>query len=231
MLISGSNSAPWALVSDPYSAGLSVAQALNCSSSNSTSLNEYPHGSGGPGSATTSTTTQASRESHHGMGASGASSSSNSQDPIFDCLKSKHFSEFTKFKPPKFTTDFGPSIDGIVIKPNFRVCPTKILERKLNFSHKSIVIQEEKVREKEKNFKVSKFNFHVYSILLKFHVLENWNDSHMHLTYSMHVIMVQLVYFSFLFLSRSPSLFPSLLFENERMHYWFEHWWLLFNLG
>lgn len=121
VLIAGSAHAPWALISDPYSAGLSVAQALNCSSSNSTSLNEFPHG-GGPGSGgTTSTTTQVSRESHHGMGASGPSSSSYSQDPVFECLKSKHFSEFSKFKPPKFAIDFGPSIDGIVIKSNFRV--------------------------------------------------------------------------------------------------------------
>jgi hypothetical protein len=102
--MAGSSYAPWALISEPSVAGLNLASALNCSSpNNATTL----------GDATTTTSSPLSREgSHH---------TPMTLDPVMECLKGKHFSDFTKFTLPKFSVDFGPSVDGIVIKPNFRV--------------------------------------------------------------------------------------------------------------
>lgn len=82
-------------------AGQSVPAALNClTQNNSSSLED--HNLGGPPINTANP---------HG----------HISDPVLECLKTKHFSEFGKFPLPKFSVDFGPSVDGIVIKSNFRV--------------------------------------------------------------------------------------------------------------
>ncbi|CAL8094811.1 unnamed protein product [Orchesella dallaii] len=129
ILIAGSSYAPWALVSDPRAAAAALAQSLNCSSpGSSSSVNLSNAGSGSNARSNTtsshvplaappvSTIPQVTRESSHGK-----SSSSHAQDPVFECLKNRPFADFAKFSPPKFAVDFGPSIDGVVIKPNFRV--------------------------------------------------------------------------------------------------------------
>ncbi len=105
ILIAGSSNAPWALISDPFVVGQSVAAALNCSTGGG-GHNNGSSSLGGGNSGDSATTTSSP---HH------------SSDPVLECLKTKHFSEFTKFSLPKFSVDFGPSIDGVVIKPNFRV--------------------------------------------------------------------------------------------------------------
>ncbi|CAG7720189.1 unnamed protein product [Allacma fusca] len=122
ILMAGSSHAPWALVSDPSAVAIALAEALNCSlngqsSSNSSAANGTS--SSGVSFAPATTAPQPSRESQHGK--SSGSFGSTSQDPVLDCLKNKHFSYFSKLPPPKFSVDFGPSIDGVVIKPGFRV--------------------------------------------------------------------------------------------------------------
>ncbi|XP_035713030.1 neuroligin-4, Y-linked [Folsomia candida] len=104
VLIAGSAHAPWALVSDPSASAAALAQALNCSipSKNAT------------GNPSPPVPTPAYQPSSRG------DSKQFKEDPIFECVKNKHFSEFVGFSPPKFGVDFGPSIDGVVIKPNFR---------------------------------------------------------------------------------------------------------------
>lgn len=120
ILIAGSAHAPWALVSDPSSAAAALAQSLNCSlSSSSGSNSSSPVGNSSahsPAPPPTSAPFTSSLSSSRNGRPAGPS-----QDPIFECIKNKHFSEFSRLSPPKFSTDFGPSIDGVVIKPNFRV--------------------------------------------------------------------------------------------------------------
>jgi len=53
----------------------------------------------------------------HGKSSSGGTH----QHPVLECLKTKHFSHFSNFAPNKFSVDFGPTVDGIVIKPYFKV--------------------------------------------------------------------------------------------------------------
>lgn len=103
ILIAGSSHSPWALIQEPYLAGQSVAAALNCLAQNNSS--SLDHNLGGLPITTTTT----------------ANSNNHVSDPVLECLKTKHFSEFGKFSLPKFSVDFGPSVDGIVIKSNFRV--------------------------------------------------------------------------------------------------------------
>jgi neuroligin len=106
ILIAGSAYAPWALVSDPSAAVSALAQALNCSvTGNSSTTTSSPH----------PTPAQLSYPSRD------PKTVAVKEDPVFECIKNKHFSEFSGFSPPKFAVDFGPSIDGVVIKPNFRV--------------------------------------------------------------------------------------------------------------
>lgn len=101
ILIAGSANAPWALVADPSAAATALSQALNCSL---------------PASNTSTPTPPLAYGSSRDGGKSGGK-----EDPVFECIKNKHFSEFQGFAAPKFGVDFGPSIDGVVIKPNFRV--------------------------------------------------------------------------------------------------------------
>lgn len=143
ILLAGSSYAPWALVSDPRAAAAALAQSLNCSSpgsSSSVNLSNAGSGSGAAGNTTNShvpqaappvsTIPQVTREGSHGK----SSSSSHAQDPVFECLKNRPFTDFSKFGPPKFSVDFGPSIDGVVIKPNFRVSRPSFLLTLIFFS-------------------------------------------------------------------------------------------------
>lgn len=102
ILIAGSSQAPWALVQDPAAVANALAETLNCSSISSVSSSTFHSQSG--------------HSSHNGTG-----KPLHTPDSLFDCLKNKHFSYFSKFHPPKFSVDFGPSVDGIVIRPDFKV--------------------------------------------------------------------------------------------------------------
>ena len=91
-----------------------LAEALNCSMAPSPSSAQINT------SSVSSSSSNIPREAQHG-GKSSPHHPSIQSDPLLDCLKNKHFSYFSKFYPPKFSVDFGPSIDGVVIRPNFKV--------------------------------------------------------------------------------------------------------------
>jgi len=125
ILIAGSSLAPWALVSDPAAAASSLAQALNCSapSSNSslglngTSAGLFPFNLTMPVTGFQGPRLDPQQLPPH----QGKSYGPHNQDPLMECLKTKHFSHFALFAPNKFAVDFGPTVDGVVIRPYFRV--------------------------------------------------------------------------------------------------------------
>ncbi len=108
---------------DPASAAKSLALALNCTGvagNSSSSGGSGTNSSSSLGNNGTSSTSTNPRPDLH----QGKSSGPHNQDPVMDCLQTKHFSLFSNFSPNKFSIDFGPTVDGVVIKPYFRVKKT-----------------------------------------------------------------------------------------------------------
>ena len=133
ILIAGSSKAPWAVSNDPFTVANSLADSLSCTikANNATSTN---------------TTTSPGFSSYSGAGLYllkleketailDKMTGSLIADSLLDCFKNKHFSYFTKFLPPKFSVDFGPSVDGVVILPNFWVSPSHCMETELSQLH------------------------------------------------------------------------------------------------